>query len=78
MPTPLALSDSQIATLMAAARPLQPRDRDSFCREVTAVLQTQPVLGDGVVARVCREVVKRYFDPPLEREHTASKWSRDG
>jgi hypothetical protein len=59
---PLALSE--ITTIMAASRPLAVADRDAFLRDVCAVLSTQPVLGDGVVGRVCREVRRRYFDPP--------------
>jgi len=65
-PTPLALSDSEITSIMAAARPLQPRDRDAFVREVAAVLAVQPQLGDGIVGRICREIQRRYFDPPLD------------
>jgi hypothetical protein len=41
---------------MAAARPLNPADRDDFLRHVATVLASQPTLGDGIVARVCREV----------------------
>jgi hypothetical protein len=45
---------------MAAARPLSPADRDAFLRHVATVLATQPTLGDGIVARVCREVQRRF------------------
>jgi hypothetical protein len=64
MPPP-ALSDSEITTVMAASRPLALADRDRFLNDVYAVLATQSVLGDGIVARVCREVQRRYLDPPL-------------
>src|SRR5262249_3496681 len=45
---------------MAAGRPLSPADRDAFLRHVATVLATQPTLGDGIVARVCREVQRRF------------------
>ena len=61
---PLALDDSQITTIMSAARILAPADRDEFMRQVAAVLERQPELGDGIVARVCREIQLRYWTPP--------------
>jgi hypothetical protein len=61
---PLALDDAQITTIMRAARILAPADRDAFLRQVAAVLELQPAIGDGVVARVCREIQQRYWVPP--------------
>jgi hypothetical protein len=63
-PRPLALDDSQITHIMRAARVLAPADRDAFMRQVAAVLEQQPELGDGIVARVCREIQQRYWVPP--------------
>jgi hypothetical protein len=61
---PLALSDSEITTIMRAARILAPADRDEFMRSVAQVLQQQPELGDGIVSRVCREIQRLYWSPP--------------
>jgi hypothetical protein len=58
---PLALSDSEIAHIMAAARPLSPGDREAFLCQVAAVLELQPMLGPGIVSRVCRELQARYW-----------------
>ena len=50
---PLSLSDSELAAIMEAARPIPPRDRDAFLRDVAAELAKYPELGPGVVGRVC-------------------------
>jgi len=77
-PRPLALTDSQITTIMAAARPLLPVDRDAFLRHVAAVLATQPAIGDGVVSRVCREIQARYWRAPAidGRGQARAKYAR--
>ena len=76
-PRPLALDDAQITTIMRSARVLAPRDRDEFMRSVAQVLQQQPELGDGIVARVCREVQRRYWRAPeVEARGAGGKYSR--
>jgi hypothetical protein len=64
MPQPLKLSDSQITSIFAAARPLAVQDRDPFLQEVAAALQGITDPGDGDVARAIRTVAKKHFDPP--------------
>jgi hypothetical protein len=59
----LCLSDSEITTIMAMARPLPPDARGAFLERVAARLAGQ-VLGDGLVARTCRELQREYLDPP--------------
>ena len=49
---------------MALARPLSPADRESFLEHVASALAAQPVLGDGVVARTCREIFKQHWKAP--------------
>jgi hypothetical protein len=49
---------------MAAARPLAHDVRDAFLREVADALAGCTEVGPGTVARVCREVQRRHFDPP--------------
>jgi hypothetical protein len=61
---PIALTDSEITTIMAAAKPLSTADRDAFLQHVAAALASQPVLGDGVVSRICREVFKQHWRAP--------------
>jgi hypothetical protein len=63
-PRPLALSDSELDTIMRAARVLAVADRDSFLHAVAFALQQQPELGPGIVARVAAEMQKRFFRPP--------------
>ena len=57
---PLALTDTQMTAVMAAAQPLPPADRSLFLQDVAAALDGKE-LGDGVVARVCREIQRRYW-----------------
>jgi hypothetical protein len=75
MASPLALTDSEIATIMSACRPLSPTDRDAFLQHVAAALAAQPVVGDGVVSRICREVFKRHWVAP-ELDVKPAKYSR--
>ena len=51
--------------LHAAARPLAVQDRDAFLRDVAERLAALPHLGDGVVHRMCAEVQREHWDPPV-------------
>ena len=62
---PIRLTDSELAAVFNAARPLPLRDRDSFLKAVAAELGNESVLGPGVVHRVCSNVQRRLFSPPL-------------
>jgi len=62
--SPLRLSDSELGHVMSAAHVLAPADREMFLRQVAAVLELQPTLGDGLVARVCREIQARFWHAP--------------
>jgi hypothetical protein len=61
---PVRLTDSELQAVFDAARPLQLCDRDAFLRDIATALAALPVLGDGAVHRVVREVQRRYFDAP--------------
>ena len=76
-PRPLALSDSEITTVMSAAV-LNVADRDAFLRSVAAALAAWPAIGDGAVARVCREIQSRYWRAPDldERGPYGGKYAR--
>jgi len=43
-------------------------------RQVASVLGREPVLGDGVVSRVCREVFKQHWSPPELSRNNGSKY----
>jgi hypothetical protein len=49
--TAVSLSDSELAAIMDACRPLQPHDRDRFPKDIAAELAALPMLGDGAVHR---------------------------
>jgi hypothetical protein len=73
---PLALSDSELDAVLAAARPLAVELRDPFLRAVAHELAgCGGEIGPGVVARTCRELQREFFDPPdLSRTAGSSKW----
>jgi len=62
--SPIALSDSQLDTVMRACAALNVADRDPFLRSVASALGQLPELGDGAVHRICKELQSRYFRPP--------------
>ena len=68
-PTPLALTDAELDQIMRYAGPLHPRVRRAFIEHVANRLRGK-TLGDGLVHRVCAEVLREsgIFDPPLETE----------
>jgi hypothetical protein len=74
-PSPLSLSDCQLATVMTAAEPLNPHDRDAFLRSVATMLRGERELGDGVVARTCRQLQKEFLRtmPKISAEDSAPR-----
>ena len=67
MPTPLQLSDTEMAALMDLARPLDPAQRPQFLEAVAAELEVKRQageIGEGSVHRAARTVQRRFFDPP--------------
>jgi len=78
MPTPpvLALTDRQLDLIHRLAAPLAPEQRAAFLEAVATALRWEPALGDGTVYRVALEQQRRFWTPPLERQHVSSKWSR--
>jgi len=67
-PQPLSLSDSQLSSIMDAARPLQVHQRDGFLRDIATELAALPVIGDGALHRISM-VQRRHFDAPDLRIH---------
>jgi hypothetical protein len=74
---PLAFTDAQLDQIMRCAQPLHPRVRIAFIEAVARALRGQE-LGDGVVFRVCREVLRNstLFDPPELGSGRTTKWDR--
>jgi hypothetical protein len=64
MPRPLALSDSKLDAVMAAARPLPVALRDPFLQAVAHALSGRAVVGPGTVHQVVRDLQRQFFDPP--------------
>jgi hypothetical protein len=61
---PLRLTDAELTAILNACRPLQPRDRDQFLKDIATELASLPMLGDGAVHRAIVSVQRRHFDPP--------------
>jgi hypothetical protein len=62
---PLALSDEQMSTVLNAAAPLLPPDRDAFLRALANVLRGEPQpLGDGTVHRAIKGLQREFWRPP--------------
>jgi hypothetical protein len=65
MPTkPLALSDAQLDIVFRLAAPLLAADRSAFLEDVARALGELPEVGDGIVARICAQVQRKYWRPP--------------
>jgi hypothetical protein len=65
---PVKLTDSELAAVLDAARPLDVRARDAFLQQVADELARCGEVGPGVVHRAIREAQRAHFDPPLSVE----------
>jgi hypothetical protein len=66
MPTPIALSDAQITTLMQLSRPLQPAQRRVFVEMIAARLNGHREIGDGMLYQIRRELQRQVLGAPVE------------
>jgi hypothetical protein len=74
---PIRVTDSQLAHILHAARPLERRDVDAFLELVAEQLRGRAVIGDGDVFRACLMAQKAFFDPPLDsHRHLTGKYDR--
>jgi hypothetical protein len=71
--SPRALSDDEREIVFTAAQPINRARRDAFFAYVAEELGKLAIIGLGNVARVCREVQARHFDPPLATESAAPR-----
>jgi hypothetical protein len=67
----IALDKDEFEQINFAARPLEPRARSEFLAALVAALEHQPQRGPGAIYRVCRDLQRRFFDPPIS---TGSKY----
>ena len=58
------LNDHQQGIILTAAAPLHVSRRNAFVAAVAERLRALPEVGDGAVARACRETQRAFFDPP--------------
>jgi hypothetical protein len=73
---PIRLSDDELDSVLAAARPIAIERRDAFLQQVAAELRGREI-GPGLVARICRELQRQFFAPPdLSRGNDTSRWGR--
>jgi hypothetical protein len=69
LPRPIAVSDEQLLQIMTAAAALASADRDKFLRALADALRKEPgELGDGILARTIRNVIRPFFRPPTLAE----------
>jgi cytochrome bd-type quinol oxidase subunit 1 len=70
----LHMSD-RLDIVMAACAPLEPPDRSAFLVMLASRLRGVDVLGDGLIARTCREVQAQFWRAPdLARAAGTSKY----
>jgi hypothetical protein len=62
--SPIRLTDAELDAVLAAARPLAVEMRDPFLQAVAHALAGRDVVGPGTVFTVCRELQRKFFDPP--------------
>jgi hypothetical protein len=73
---PIALNDSQMTAVLAAAYPLPPASRPAFLERCARELARLPEIGDGAVHRIIMAVQREYFDPPIETRSGTGKYHR--
>jgi hypothetical protein len=64
MSKPLALSDSELAAVFNAARPIPVERRDAFLQQVAAQRRGCVEVGPGTVHRAIEQAQRAHFDPP--------------
>ena len=73
-PTMVTLSDSQIASILNALRPLQASERTQFqAALLEALLYHRDEIGDGTIGRLVRDLQKKYFQPPPDEQPSGGR-----
>lgn len=60
MPQPLSLSDDEYATVMRAAGPIHPNERDLFLQALAEEIARHPVTGAGLIHRLASDLQRRF------------------
>jgi hypothetical protein len=60
-------------SIMRAASPLEPLDRNRFLEEMAHKLAARPDIGSGSLHRLIMEVQRKHFTPPVEAGNHAPK-----
>jgi hypothetical protein len=67
----MVLTEEMRDAIAAAARPLQPAERRQFLADLLEeLLHSRAEIGDGSLARLLRDLQRRYFKPPEVKEMT--------
>jgi hypothetical protein len=61
----ISLEDDEMSAVLDAARPLPPKLRSEFLQAVAAEIEQRQQRGPGAVYRACRELQRKFFDPPI-------------
>jgi hypothetical protein len=76
---PFGVDAASYNVIMAAAQPLARDRRDAVLEEVAEVVRKTGANGEGELHRICRELQRRHFDPPLDVGHQrVGKYGRAG
>jgi len=60
----ITLDNDEMSAVLSAAAPLPPKVRGEFLQAVAAEIEQQQQRGPGAVYRACRDLQRKYFDPP--------------
>jgi hypothetical protein len=61
----ISLSDSELQIVLSAAKPIPPRDRDQFLRDVASELARYPEVGPGIIGRVVARLQRQHLAPRM-------------
>jgi hypothetical protein len=72
---PIALTDDQMDHVLRIAEPLDPQLRSAFLGALAHALQSEPIVGDGLLYRLARELRRQFWSPPdLSKGNDVSKY----
>jgi hypothetical protein len=74
----IILSDSQTDAIASAIKPMQPGERQALLAQLfEELIYRHDEIGDGSLARLLRDLQKKYFVPPdTEEVGWGARWPR--
>jgi hypothetical protein len=60
------LTTDELDAILPLAYPLPPATRQDFLQAVSSALNGSPASGPGMAYRVARELLPKFFSPPLD------------